>query len=416
MSKTAAPQDHFDTALDAARPMGLGLAVSGGGDSVALMHLATDYARRHDLPLRVVTVDHGLRAESADEADFVSRIAGRLGVAHETLHWQGWDGQGNLQAAARQARYGLIGEWARGHGLSHVALGHTRDDLAETFLMRLARGAGVDGLSSMVGHWRMDGINWLRPLLACARDDLRVYLRAGGVAWCEDPSNKDMRFERVRMREALDELARLGLTSARLAEVAGHLAQAREALDVQTRAAARSCLQTDLGDVVIDVTALSREPADIRRRLLTQALLWVNSAAFAPRARKLAAFTGLLLKRRKTTLQGCLVLPAPEGVRLCREYAAVASLSGPTHLPWDGRWRLEGPHDKGLQVRALGEDGLRACPDWRSSGRARASLLASPGIWRGTELVAAPLADRPGGWRAYPDALGKEPMSRMITH
>ena len=204
----------------------LGLAVSGGGDSMALLHLAVACG----LQPAVVTVNHGLRAEAASEAAQVEAVAAALGLSHETLLWQGWDHTGNLQDAARKARRRLIAAWAVQNNIASVALGHTQNDIAETFLMRLQRGAGVDGLAKMAGHWSEGGILWQRPLLGFTRNDLRLWLQAQGLTWVEDPSNDNPRFDRVRARKALAHLQPLGLTPTHLAQVANHLAEARTAL------------------------------------------------------------------------------------------------------------------------------------------------------------------------------------------
>ncbi|WP_236628283.1 tRNA lysidine(34) synthetase TilS, partial [Sulfitobacter sp. HI0129] len=121
------------------------------------------------LSLRAVTVDHGLRAGSAEEATGVAACCAALGVPHDTLQWADWDGSGNLQAAARDARYRLMADWAARHDIGAIALGHTADDQAETFVMRLARRSGVDGLSAMAPHSVRAGIEWLRPLLGIHR-------------------------------------------------------------------------------------------------------------------------------------------------------------------------------------------------------------------------------------------------------
>jgi len=207
-------------ALDGLRPEAIVVAVSGGGDSLALMHLAADWAG--GAPLAAVTVDHGLRPESAAEAREVARAAGALGLRHETLLWRGWDGHGNLQAAARDARHALIAEWARTEGRGTVLLGHTRDDQAETVLMALARAAGPDGLSAMQAACEARGVLWLRPLLGVGREELRAELRRRGAAWAEDASNADPRFERVRARRALRALAPVGIDAPALTSDTTH--------------------------------------------------------------------------------------------------------------------------------------------------------------------------------------------------
>nr|WP_050786818.1 tRNA lysidine(34) synthetase TilS [Rhodobacter sp. SW2] len=377
-------------------PAVLGLAVSGGGDSMALLHLAVAAG----LPCRAVTVDHGLRAESAAEAAGVARACAALAVPHDTLRWQGWDGRGNLQDQARRARYALIAEWALAHGIAAVALGHNRDDVAETLLLRLARGAGVDGLAAMAARRRHQGVNWLRPLLEIGRGELRDWLAGRGVVWVDDPSNDNARFDRVRLRQAAGTLAALGLTTERLAEVAGHLAQVRAALEVQTRDAARKYARIEAGDVVIDPAALHDLPEEIARRLLASALIRVSSAEYGPRGPALAAALAKLRAGRPATLLGCRMLLRPEGLRVLREWQAVRDHVTTADALWDGRWRVYGPEINGLELRALGAAGLARCPDWRATGVPRASLLASVSAWRGAELLAAPLAGFGLGWRA----------------
>lgn len=363
----------------------LGLAVSGGGDSMAMLHLAAQAG----LSLRAVTVDHGLRPEAAAEAARVAQICAALGVPHDILHWH-WDGRGNLQDAASRARRALIAGWARDHGLTAVALAHTQDDLAETFLMRLARGAGVDGLAVMAPSWQEAGVTWLRPLLSVPRATLRAWLAARSLTWAEDPSNDNPRFDRVKARRALARLAPLGLTAPRLAEVAGHLAEARAALEAATDAAWRRCLSDHGLALRLDRAALAAEPAEIRRRLVQRLVLHIAPADYAPRGADLARLTERLLAGQGGTLAGCRVQALTSGLWAFREAKAVAGLTAGPGLAWDGRWRIEGPWPEGSEIRALGAEGLTLCPDWRALGLPRAALLAAPALWQGARLLAAP--------------------------
>ena len=142
-------------------PKRLGLAVSGGSDSMALMYLVSNWVADMDIDVEVVSVDHGLRPDAADEAQMVAGVAAQLGLRHSILRWRDWDRQGNLQDAARRARRRLIAEWAKAREIRHICLGHTLDDQAETVLMRLVRGSGVDGLAGMAtaseAEWYSDG-------------------------------------------------------------------------------------------------------------------------------------------------------------------------------------------------------------------------------------------------------------------
>lgn len=363
---------------------------------MALLLLALDAG----LQVRAVTVDHGLRPEAADEADWVGRLCAGLGVPHDILHWQGWDGAGNLQGQARSARLLLIADWARETGLGAVALGHTQDDQAETVLMRLARRSGVDGLSAMTGRRRAQGMIWLRPLLSVSRDDLRVYLRTRGQAWIEDPSNDMLRFDRVKARRALAHLVPLGITPAVLAGVADQMRTARTALELQTEAAARQIARIEGGDVVIDRQGFQAQPFEIRRRLLVGALGWVGSADYGPRAASVQALLTAIAAGQGGTLAGCRVTLRATTLRVAREWQAVRGTVTAPGQVWDRRWRVTGPDFNGLDVRALGEKGLSAAGDWRTSGLPRASLLASPSVWRDEILVAAPLVRTAAGWTA----------------
>ena len=184
-------------------------------------------------------------------------------------------GAGTAAAAATfrdgRARRGgaLIAAWARDEGLGAVALGHTLDDQAETFVMRMARGSGVDGLSAMAPVTGFDGLLWLRPLLGVRRAAVRAWLVAEGVGWAEDPGNDDWRFERVRARAALPLLAPLGLGVERLAATAAAMARARAALEQATAGLAREGLTVGAaGDVVIARAALAEAPAELALRLL----------------------------------------------------------------------------------------------------------------------------------------------------
>ncbi|WP_066815370.1 tRNA lysidine(34) synthetase TilS [Frigidibacter mobilis] len=377
----------------------LGVAVSGGGDSVALLHLLAVWRARGGPDLAAVTVDHGLRHEAAAEAKAVAEACAGLGVSHQVLRWQGWDRRGNLQDAARRARQRLIAQWAAGQGLGAVALGHTADDQAETVLLRLARGSGVDGLSGMAAQRQAGGVLWLRPLLGLRRAALRDWLRAHGIGWAEDPSNDDARFDRVKARQTLAELAPLGLDVAGLLDTAARMRMAREALAQAAQAAARALARIDAGDVVL-AAGFAGLPEETRLRIAAQALRWIGGGDYRPRLVALRAALAAAQGGTPATLAGCLLLPEAGGLRLTREPQAVArSVAAPGAL-WDGRWRLHGPAAEGGEIRALGSAGLALCPGWRETGRPHAALAATPAVWCAGDLVAAPLAGRSAGWRA----------------
>jgi tRNA(Ile)-lysidine synthase len=385
----------FREGLGPLRDQPLGLAVSGGGDSIALLHLAVDAG----CTVAVATVDHGLRPEAEAEAQEVARLCAELGLSHDILKWH-HDGQGNLQDAARRGRLRLLSDWARDRGIGAVALGHTQDDVAETFLMRLARDAGVDGLAAMTAQREVGGVLFVRPLLMASRAALRAWLRARGVRWAEDPSNEDDRFQRVRMRQALVALADVEIGADRIAALAQRMAELRAALDAAAADAAGRIARRDRGDVLFDVAGLAALPFELQRRLLVAALIWVSSAEYGPRRAEQERFVAAVLAGRAMTLSGCRCTHTQGRVRITRELRAVANRPVPMGSLWDGRWWLSGPDEKGLIIRALDEQGLAMIPDWRRAAMPRPSLLGSPSVWDGDRLVAVPLAGFGAGWQA----------------
>ncbi len=398
---TQAPDLAADFAQAMARlapPARLGLAVSGGSDSMALMALAAAWKGAQ---LHVATVDHGLRREAAQEAQMVAQAAQRLGLPHNVLHWQGWDRRGNLQDAARNARRALLADWAQREGLGAIALGHTRDDQAETVLMRLARGSGVDGLAAMAAYQQADGLVWLRPLLEVSRAQLRDWLRAHGLSWADDPSNDDPGFDRIKARQIRAALAPLGTSDTRLTETALRMAEARAVLeDAADEAEAR--LRSDTyGDIVFDAEGLDALREDTRNRVVARALCEIAAQPYRPRLKPLRA----ALQAPRATLHGCLITRKSGTLRITREAKAVEDLRAPIGAVWDNRWQITPPADASdtdsLSVAALGPDGLQACPDRSRWLLPRSSLLASPAIWQGAQLVAAPLAGVGAEWRLH---------------
>lgn len=252
------------------------LAVSGGPDSVALMWLAARWRRglKHGPRLIAVTVDHGLRKESAAEARYVKRLAGRLGMEHRTLRWRGAKPKTGVQAAAREARYRLLAKAARSTGAIHVMTAHTRDDQAETFLMRLSRGSGISGLSGMAGATDRGEMRLIRPLLDISKAELVATLDAAGVAFADDPSNRDPAFTRPRLRALMPLLAEEGADAKTLARLAARLARADAALEVLVDGAERYLALLDRSAALdnYDAGTFSRLPAEIRLRLLRRSI------------------------------------------------------------------------------------------------------------------------------------------------
>lgn len=366
----------------------LGLAVSGGGDSIAMMHVAADWARGRKL--MVATVDHGLRPESAAEAQAVARAARALSLPHAVLLWQRQTDVGNLMAQARDARLRLLSGWAHRNNLPAVALGHTADDVAETLIMRLERGSGIDGLAAMAPWRDAFDMRWLRPMLGVGRDDLRQWLHRKGHSWIDDPSNDNAEFDRVRVRQTI---GTLGLDVAGLARSAQHIADARDALSDFALMVARDA-QFDRGSLSLPLSDLREAPPEIRRRILVAACRWVSGADYPPRRATLLHALEAMMAQGRVTLDGVLLSPAGGRLRLTREAAAAARAdaaheTGSGTRTWDRRWRIVGMQP-GQHVAMLGTDLLPQL-GWRDSGLLRDEAAASPAIWQGDRLIGAPL-------------------------
>ncbi len=358
-------------------------------------------------------------AESAAEARWVGARARECGLRHKTLVWKGEKPVAGIEEAAREARYRLLASYAarRRGGAVAVVTAHTEDDQAETFLMRLARGSGIDGLSSMQSQRRLgeDGdVVLLRPLLAIAKRRLVATLKAADIAWVEDPSNERLDFERARLRAAHESLAALGLTSDKLALSARRLARARAALDQALEPLAAT---VDINGGIfasIDRRMFADAAAELRIRLLMRVLGAFGGDAKPPRLVKVEALAEALSPEGADaahvglTLGGCIIRASGRSIRVYRE-------GDRTDLPqidvepgrdalWDGRFRVgvasaKMLNDAGVStrvaVRALGANAyatLRPRLTRKPVAPARA-LAALPSFWSGDRLIAVPQLD-----------------------
>jgi tRNA(Ile)-lysidine synthase len=269
------------------------LAVSGGPDSIALMWLAARWRRTlaRGPRLIAVTVDHGLRAEAKGEARDVKRLARALDLPHRTMRWTGAKPKTGLPAAARAARYRLLAQAARASGATHILTAHTRDDQAETLLMRLLRGSGIAGLAAMARQSERDGVLLARPFLHVSKSQLIATLKKAKLGFADDPTNRDLNFTRPRLRTLMPVLAAEGGDTRNLARLAARLARANQAVEVLVDGAERYLALRDretsrpglragakIFDAkifeakIFDAEAFVAMPEEIRLRLLKRAI------------------------------------------------------------------------------------------------------------------------------------------------
>ena len=259
------------------RAPALVLAVSGGPDSTALLALAARWRAflATGPALIAVTIDHGLRRESAREARAVKQLAKRLGVAHRTLRWRGAKPETGVQEAARAMRYSLLAAAARRAGARHILTAHTLDDQAETVLIRMARGSGLTGLCAMARETPLEDLILVRPFLDIPKSRLIATLKQENLAFADDPSNRDPRFLRARLRRLMPQLAEEGLNACRLAQLAQRLRRAEVAIETAVEAAAQTISRSswkDAGPIALDAEKFRGLPPEIGLRLLARAV------------------------------------------------------------------------------------------------------------------------------------------------
>jgi tRNA(Ile)-lysidine synthase len=395
----------------------IAVAVSGGADSMALALLADRWATAQGGRIVAVTVDHRLRAESTDEAARVGSWLAARGIEHHVLPWLGPYPLHGLQAAARLARYDLLGEWCRSRSVLHLLVAHHREDQAETLMLRLGRGSGVTGLAGMAALVECPHYRLIRPLLELPSARLRSTLRVLGQDWVDDPSNRNPAFARVRVRGLDTGLASVGITPARLSTTARHLARARRALErVADTVLAQSVTLDPAGWISADLAPVIAAPEEIRLRCLAAMLATIGGSVYTPRFESLERLDQAIVTQTLSggrTLGGCRIRMRRDRLLIYREPAAVAprlALTPGMPALWDGRFRVDWqpntPSPPNLQLGALGsaaETCARAIvPADKTHHLHRCVWPSLPALWQETRLISVPHLD----WRLDSGTMG----------
>ncbi|HVJ42514.1 MAG TPA: tRNA lysidine(34) synthetase TilS [Dongiaceae bacterium] len=399
----------------------IAVAVSGGSDSLALLLLLRDWVAERDGRLTALSVDHGLRPESAGECRQVGAIVARLNkkphgdgvsgapdIDHHVLVWQGDKPATGVMAAARAARYRLLCNWCRAHDVLHLALAHHADDLVETVLMRADHGSGAAGLAGMAALRPTDGVRVLRPLLGFRKSDLIGCLEAAGLDWIEDPSNRAPRFERVRWRQQLAG----GADLASILDEAGRAGRHRDCLE---RAAGRWLAEyariDPLGYLTLPIDALGTVAPDVIVQILYQGCRMVGGGAYPPApaglqqmVRKLRDEDSPKQASFTLTLAGCLLVIHGGMARIYREATGGGEIAPPANgdhaINWDRRFIVRWPAPAAsigreddsklstLEVAPVGKHGFddrTLPPELKAVAyQARASL---PALWQAHRLI-----------------------------
>ncbi len=371
----------------------IAVAVSGGADSSALALLAAGWGR----PLALI-VDHGLRPGSdAEAAATAQRLAGR-GIPSRRLRLDGLLPGPALPERARRARYAALEEVCRAAGLAHLLLGHHAGDQAETVLMRTRRGSGPRGRAGMAAIAATRDAWLIRPLLGIAPVRLRATLRAAGLAWVEDPTNRDWHFLRPRLRAELAAADPAMLLDA--AEAAGR-ARAQQDRAVAAELASRATIRPEGFALVI--------PGPLSAAALAALVQSISGAAYPPRPAAVASWAAA---PRAMTIAGTRLMPAGRlggGWLLVREAAAMAPpvMAAPGAV-WDGRFALgpEAAPSAGCMFGAVGA----AAAGLRAASRLPAAVLATlPALWHDGRLVAVSHIPWPDAVACAPVPLAWQP-------
>lgn len=305
--------DLLSTLHDFKSEQKLAVAVSGGGDSMALAFLLSKFAEKNDIKLHVLTVDHGLREESKKEAKAVgSWVKNWPQVKHKVLNWAGEKPKTRIQEEARKARYDLMSEYCRKNKIKYLFLAHHGDDQVETFLFRLAKGSGIDGLAVMPSMQEFADITLVRPLLDCSHEQLITVCKKNKIDWIEDPSNQADKYARVRLRQSREVLEREGLSADRILTLSKRFIRARNALEQVTEKAFEFCLIENTADrIEIDLAKYLEQPKEIGLRILQKAISLISGPRpYPPSLQILETIMDDIYDAegfRAATLGGCII-------------------------------------------------------------------------------------------------------------
>lgn len=402
---------------------GIGVGVSGGGDSLALLLLSAEWADHNNRSLKAVTIDHGLRVDTPSECKYVEEISNHFNVEHTTLKWLDKP-SGNLQNSARNARHELFLGWTKRNKLSVVLLGHTLDDNAETVMMKLIRGSGIDGLTGISKNKKINGLAISRPLLNTSREQLRQYLKVKNISWIDEPSNFDERFERIKVRNFLPKLSNIGLTPDKLVALAGHMDRAKDALNWEvSRFAQQYVQQKSWGDLEIKFEEFIKIPKEYQLRLLSGALRWISGKIYRPRFRSLERLLGAITSSSLgpgMCLMGCVTKHEEGGIRISRELAAIPQpiLAVKPEYIWERRWQLKIDFKKLniAMIGPLGKEGLKQIENSKSFNIPNTALICSVAMFENGHVSCLPIISYGSGLTSHLIGEEKSFFNFMLTY
>lgn len=289
------------------------VGVSGGADSLALAFILADWANQNKKKLIALTVNHGLRPSALDEAKYVASLMAEIGVEHHILTWEGEKPTTGIETAARAMRYKLLDEYCSNNKIKNLFIAHHKNDQAETFLMRLQRGSGIDGLCGIAEVSKLGNLQLLRPLLNTMPNELKQYLSEKNIKWVEDESNNCDDFLRVRVRKFLPILEEtLGLNVDRIVNTMAVLSQSRNYLEEQAEKFIKNNVKKwDNAGMSLALKSFLELHQEMRYRVLSKLICGVGNKAYAPEGGEIVRLIENLMSEKKfcgATLGDCEIL------------------------------------------------------------------------------------------------------------
>lgn len=338
------------------------IAVSGGSDSMALALLASNLK----LDIIAITVDHGLRPESNSEAKTVGNWLKKHDIQHVILQWDGTKPTSNIQSEARNARYELMSDFCYKNKIKTLLVAHTMDDQAETVLLRLMRGSGVDGLSGIAEISQHNKIKIIRPLLGFSKEELRQYLKTKKQEWVNDPSNENDKFDRIKIRKFINQSENPDILTARLVNTAENMARSRDFIEEELKKhmAEISSFESE-GYAIVNLKKLLKSHEEIIFRTLSILLTKISGSYYKPRFENIKNLYEMLQKPtfKAATLWGCRIYKPDDkknngNIFIVRELSAISGdIEAQKECVWDGRFICK-YSGKGFYIGALGKNGL----------------------------------------------------------
>ena len=384
----------------------IALAVSGGPDSTAMMQIAALSKKLKNSNVTVIVVDHGLREESKDEANIVCQNAKLLGFKYKILKWDGVKPKTRIQEIARKARYKLMTSWCKKKGIEKLFLAHHLDDQVETFLMRLGKGSGVDGLAVMNYVTEISSLKLVRPFLEIPKTRFIKILSITNLEWISDPSNFNSDYKRSRIRKILPILSKEGINSKQIGLVIKRMRSAKDALNTQTNILLKKYL-SNVDNVAYFLNKELLKDAkekEILLRVLEKIFMNISGSIYPPRRNKLENILSWILKNnniKAKTLTGVVVRKRKSELIFYREpddcYKSVNIRPLTSRYScWDDRFFLKANKSNDLQIRALGDVGITILKEekiLKRQGFQNVPLSAwktVPGVWSKKRLISVP--------------------------